>query len=145
MKISAKGRYGLAALAYLAKRYEQGAPVTIISIAEDMGISKIYLEQVFSLLKRADLVKSVKGAQGGYRLAKEPRNITACDVLSTIELSLMEEAGKATESMPEYDRAINAVVYAPLDEAVKKSLSAVSLEDIATAVDREGESLMYFI
>ena len=47
MKISAKGRYGLAAMTYLARNYEAGTPITIISISEKLGISKIYLEQVF--------------------------------------------------------------------------------------------------
>ena len=53
MRISAKGRYGLAAMAYLAHSYNNGAPVTIIRISEKLGISKIYLEQVFSLLRKA--------------------------------------------------------------------------------------------
>ena len=55
MKISAKGRYGLAAMIVLARSYESSSPVTIISISEHLGISKIYLEQVFSLLKRSFL------------------------------------------------------------------------------------------
>lgn len=91
MKISAKGRYGLAAMTYLARNYEAGTPITIISISEKLGISKIYLEQVFSLLKRARLVNSIKGSQGGYQLAHAPREITAYDVLASIELSLMEK------------------------------------------------------
>ena len=74
MKISAKGRYGLAAMTYLARNYASGSPITIISISEKLGISKIYLEQVFSLLKRARLVNSIKGSQGGYQLAREPRD-----------------------------------------------------------------------
>ena len=69
MKISAKGRYGLAAMTYLARNYAAGTPITIVSISEKLGISKIYLEQVFSLLKRARLVNSIKGSQGGYQLA----------------------------------------------------------------------------
>ena len=77
MKISAKGRYGLAAMTYLARSYAAGAPVTIISISEKLGISKIYLEQVFSLLKRARLVNSIKGSQGGYQLSRAPRAIKA--------------------------------------------------------------------
>ena len=47
MKISAKGRYGLAAMTYLARNYAAGTPITIVSISEKLGISKIYLEQVF--------------------------------------------------------------------------------------------------
>ena len=62
MSISAKGRYGLAAMTHLAQCYQADMPITIISIAEKMGISKIYLEQVFSLLKRAGLVNSINGA-----------------------------------------------------------------------------------
>ena len=103
MKISAKGRYGLAAMAYLARNFESGTPVTIISISERLGISKIYLEQVFSLLKRSQLVRSIKGSQGGYQLMRPPGNITAFDVLSAIELGLMEKAGTASpDKMPEH-------------------------------------------
>ena len=53
MKISAKGRYGLAAMTYLARNYSCGTPITIVQISKKLGISKIYLEQVFALLKRA--------------------------------------------------------------------------------------------
>ena len=92
MKISAKGRYGLAAMTCLAQNFASGSPITIISISEKLGISKIYLEQVFSLLKRAQLVNSIKGSQGGYQLSREPREISAYDILSSIELSLMESS-----------------------------------------------------
>ena len=128
MKISAKGRYGLAAMAYLARNFESGTPVTIISISEKLGISKIYLEQVFSLLMRP------------------PGNITAFDVLSAIELGLMEKAGTASpDKMPELDRALAAKVFDPLDESIRNALMAASLEDILNAMDQEAESLMYFI
>ena len=146
MKISAKGRYGLAAMTYLARHFESGTPVTIISISEGLGISKIYLEQVFALLKRSRLVHSIKGSQGGYQLASPPRDITAYDILSAIELALMEKAGPAApEKRPELDRALNARIFDPLDESIKRTLMAVSLEDILTAMDQEAESLMYFI
>ena len=148
MKISAKGRYGLAAMTYLARNYAAGTPITIVSISEKLGISKIYLEQVFSLLKRARLVNSIKGSQGGYQLARPPREITPYDILSSIELSLMEKtAPAAQEKMPELDRALASCVFTPLDEAIQKELSAISLDDILTAIDQEksAESLMYFI
>ena len=112
MKISAKGRYGLAAMTYLACNYAAGTPITIVSISEKLGISKIYLEQVFSLLKRARLVNSIKGSQGGYQLARAPREITPYDILSSIELSLMEKtAPAAQEKMPELDRALASCVF----------------------------------
>ena len=148
MKISAMGRYGLAAMTYLARNYAAGAPVTIISISEKLGISKIYLEQVFSLLTRARLVNSIKGSQGGYPFSRAPREITAYDILSAIELSLMEKAAPAApEKMPELDHALDARVYTPLDNAIKKSLESVTLDTILTAIDEEKDaaSLMYFI
>ena len=147
MKISAKGRYGLAAMTYLARNFASGAPITIISISEKLGISNIYLEQVFSLLKRAQLVNSIKGSQGGYQLAREPREISAYDILSSIELSLMEKVSPAAEKMPALDRALAAKVFTPLDDQIKDTLSSVSLDDILTAIEAEKDtdSLMYFI
>ena len=146
MKISAKGRYGLAAMACLAQNYAAGSPITIITISEKLGISKIYLEQVFALLKRAELVTSIKGAQGGYQLSRHPRDITAYDILSAIELSLMEKAASSTK-WEEMDRAIEGSVYRPLDAAIKETLSHITVSDILTAVEREStsENLMYFI
>ena len=102
MRISAKGRYGLAAMVHLALNYSGGNPITIISISEKMGISKIYLEQVFALLKRGGLVLSLKGSQGGYQLAREPKLITAYHILSAIETSMMEPADKTVaETQPQ--------------------------------------------
>lgn len=148
MKISAKGRYSMAAMTYLARRYGAGAPITILSISKALGISKIYLEQVFSLLKRAQLVHSIKGSQGGYQLARPPREISAYDILSSIELTLMEKAAPASpEKAPELDRAMDAKVYDPLDKAIRASLSSVTLDDILMGIEAEKntESLMYFI
>ena len=148
MKISAKGRYGLAAMTYLARHHQAGAPITIISISEKLGISKIYLEQVFSLLKRAQLVNSIKGSQGGYRLTRSPHEISAYHIPSALERALMAQpAPAAPDTMPELDRASEAAVYTPLDEAIKTTLSAVTLDKILQAFDAEKEtdSLMYFI
>ena len=146
MKISAKGRYGLAAMSYLARNFESGTPVTILRISERLGISKIYLEQVFSLLKRSQLVHSIKGSQGGYQLVRQPRDITAYDILSAIELGLLEKAGPAaSDKMPELDRALASKIFEPLDESIRETLMGVSLEDILGSIDQEAESLMYFI
>ena len=76
MKISAKARYGLATMIKLAQLYSREENITVLRLAETLHISKIYLEQVFALLKRAQLVVSTKGAQGGYQLARAPETIT---------------------------------------------------------------------
>ena len=147
MKLSAKGRYGLAAMTWLAQNYEAGTPVTIISISEKLGISKIYLEQVFSLLKRARLVHSLKGAQGGYELASPPQKITAYDILSAIELALIEKTQTTADKVPELDRALHTCVYDHLDTAIANTLQKVTLTDILTETERQksSDNLMYFI
>ena len=148
MRISAKGRYGLAAMTHLALNYKAGMPITIISISEKMGISKIYLEQVFSLLKRSALVKSSKGAQGGYQLAMAPAEISAFQVLAAIETSLMEAtAATVQDTEPLLENTMGKLVFQQLDECVKASLSQVSLEDLVQDVEsqKNPEQLMYFI
>ena len=146
MKISAKGRYGLVAMTHLAQNFGNGTPTTIISISQKLGISKIYLEQVFALLKRSKLVTSIKGSQGGYQLSRKPSKTTVYDILSVIELSLVEQT--TSESLfPELDRAINTCVYEPLDKKIFEVLKAITLEDILNAVNKEmdSSSQMYFI
>ena len=146
MKISVKGRYGLVAMTHLAQNFNTGTPITIISISKKLGISKIYLEQVFSLIKRAKLVNSIKGSQGGYQLARKPSDITVYDILSAIELSLMEPT-LSESKFPELNRAINSCVYEPLDDNIFEFLKSITLEDILNAVNEEMDtsSMMYFI
>lgn len=84
MKLSKKSRYGLAALIDLTINSKNGH-VALNSIAERNGISPQYLEQVFAALRRAGIVKSIKGAQGGYLLGDAPERITAASVLEALD------------------------------------------------------------
>ena len=79
MKLSTKGRYGLRAMIDLA-RYSEKEPVSIGSVAARQEISERYLEQLVALLKKAVLVKSIRGASGGYVLAKKPSEISVGDI-----------------------------------------------------------------
>ena len=142
MKISAKGRYGLAAMIVLARSYESSSPVTIISISEHLGISKIYLEQVFSLLKRSKLVNSIKGSQGGYQLSRHPR-----EIISSIEISLIEKTGTVSEKMDQLNHVLARELFDQLDKNIFETLNAITLEGLLTALIHEesSETLMYFI
>ena len=84
MKLSTKGKYGLRALIDLAQ-YSEDSPVSITSIARRQDISERYLEQLMSKLKKAGLVKSIRGANGGYVLAKEAIYFYLVDVLLALE------------------------------------------------------------
>lgn len=148
MRISVKGRYGLASMMYMALKINSSEPVTVASISEKLGISKIYLEQVFSLLKRGGLVSSVKGAQGGYKLARTPQQITAYDVLSAAELALFESTEETVnQKSPETDAAMQALVFSPLGEYVKTALQRTTLYDLAHEAEKhkQEQGHMFYI
>ena len=85
MKLSTKGRYGLRALIDLALYSDNEEAVSIESISERQHISDSYLEQLMRKLKKEGLIQSVRGAQGGYRLAKPAEEISVGDVLRARE------------------------------------------------------------
>ena len=84
MKLSTRGRYGIHAMYDLACNYNAG-PQPIKAIAERQSISEAYLEQLFAVLRREQLVNSVRGAQGGYTLSREPKDMTVGEVLRALE------------------------------------------------------------
>ena len=83
MKMSTKGRYGLRAMVDLAMTSENG-PVSIQSIAERQELSEKYLEQLLAMLKKAGLVKSIRGHQGGYLINGNPETISAGDIMRAL-------------------------------------------------------------
>ncbi len=84
MKLSTRGRYGLKAMVDLALNYGQGQ-MTVNALAQKQGVSEAYLEQLIAALRRAGLISSTRGAQGGYVLARPPEEISAGEVLHTLE------------------------------------------------------------
>jgi Rrf2 family transcriptional regulator, cysteine metabolism repressor len=84
MKMSAKGEYGVRALVILALDYRAG-PVPLREIAEREGIPYQFLEQIFLPLRRAGLIDSVRGAKGGYTLARPPQNINVGDIIRALD------------------------------------------------------------
>jgi Rrf2 family protein len=126
---------------------EKNAPVAVTTLATRLGISKIYLEQVFSIIKRSGLIISTKGAQGGYTLSGSPDRITLYDILSPIEAALFETAEKSLENIPpEQGFIISKLVFEPLDEAARTSLKSVTLADLTEeAKKRQTSENMYHI
>lgn len=136
MRISARGRYAMAAAVSLARQVNSGACVTVLSISENLGISKIYLEQVFSLLKRGGLVTSTKGSQGGYQLSRAPDAITLLEILSAVESSLFEETESTVpDAAPDIEAALRTSAFGPLDRAIQEFLSSVTLDMLVLAAD----------
>lgn len=148
MRISVKGRYALAATISMAENFDSGECMTVASISERLGISKIYLEQVFSLLKRGGIVSSIKGAQGGYQLARMPQQIKVYDILSSVEVTLFEPTeATVLAKAPEIEAAMRSAAFDKLDSAVLNALSQVTLYDLMTEVEKNkaGNELMFYI
>jgi len=148
MRISAKGRYALAAMTRMAENYENGERMTVIDLSTALGISKIYLEQVFALLKKGDVITSAKGAQGGYSLSRKPREITAYDILSPIETAIFERNEQSVyEKAPDVELAMNSEVFVPVEFAISAALGGVTLEDLTRAAqkNRAPDSVMFYI
>jgi Rrf2 family protein len=86
IKLSTKGRYGTRLMVNLARHYTNGQEAIILKhVSEEEGISIRYLEQIIIPLKIAKLVKSIRGAGGGYTLARKPSEIKLCDILHALE------------------------------------------------------------
>lgn len=132
MRISAKGRYALASMVYLSDQFNSKEYIAILNISEALGISKIYLEQVFSILKKSGLVTSTKGSQGGYQLSKPPEEIKIYDILSSTETILFEETGSVnSEKTANMESAFQSMIIKPLDHTVRLFLEGITLWDLS--------------
>ena len=103
---------------------------------------------MFALLKRSELVTSVKGAQGGYQLARPPRQITALDVLTAVETTLFDKTEETVcEKAPEIEYAMRSAAFQPLDDSVAAALGAVTLDDLVLAAEgyQSESAVMYYI
>lgn len=122
----------------LAKRYGEG-PISLKSIAQMNNLSEHYLEQLISPLRNAGLVKSIRGAYGGYVLADEPSKITAGDVIRVLEgpLQVVEEL--------EDEEPAKRELWMRIRDAVKEVLDSTTLEDLASHADDHGDAYMFYI
>lgn len=143
MKVSTKGRYGLRAIIDLSLN-SNGDYVSLISIAERQSISKNYLEQVFSALRKTGIVKSVKGSQGGYLLNGKTSEIMVGDVLRALEgdLSVVKDEENINNKI---ERCIKKNLWDKIDEQVFKVIDNITLEDLINEYNKGNDSLMYYI
>ena len=132
MKLSTKGRYGLRALIDLAQ-YSAEAPVSITSISARQDLSERYLEQLMSMLKKAGLVRSVRGAGGGYVLAKDMAEISVGDVLRALEGSLepVECAGLEPDGeCKAADSCVTKYVWKRINDRINRTVDEIMLDQL---------------
>lgn len=131
MKISTKGRYALRLMLDLALN-NSGTPVQIKEIASRQGISNKYLEQIVSTLNKAGYVKSIRGPQGGYLLAKKPEDYTVGMILRLTEGSMVPVKCLEFEEndCPRQNDCVTVLLWKKLDEAIKGVIDTVTLADL---------------
>ena len=148
MRISTKSRYAISALIFLAEKVNIDQNITIQSISESLGISKLYLEQIFSQLKRAKLVSSEKGAQGGYRLAMPTNIITIAQIMRLFESHLFEKTEASVSVEATYiNHALDVCMWDPLDQSLLQILENTTLADLVKEAEKNkyGGTFMYYI
>lgn len=131
MKISTKGRYALRLMIDLAQ-HNTGEMIRIKDVSQRQNISEKYLEQIITSLKRAGYVKSLRGAQGGYRLARDPKEYTVGMILRLTEGN-MAPVSCLEDEENECSRAgscISLRLWKMLDEAIKGVIDRVTLQDL---------------
>ena len=130
MKLSTRGRYGIHAMYELAVNYG-GAPVSIKSVAEKQNIPEAYLEQLIAMLRRDELVVSIRGAQGGYRLARTPEEITVGDVLRSLEGGLkLIDCLEEEETCGKSCACPSRIVWKKLSDGLNSIVDSITLRDM---------------
>lgn len=148
MKISTKGRYGLLAMLDLAI-YSTIEHVSLNSIAERQNISANYLEQVFSALRKTGLVKSIKGAQGGYILGNSPDKISVGQILRALEGNLFQAVEESDFDSERDNMAycLKLEVWDKIQSNINDLVDSIMLGDLITQYNKlkVNSSYMYHI
>ena len=133
MKLSTKGRYGLRALIDLAVHSDGGTPVSIMSISARQDLSERYLEQLMAMLKKAGIVRSIRGAGGGYVLARDTRDISVGDVLRALEGKLdpvdcagLDPGGECRAA----DSCVTKYVWKRINESINRTVDEIRLDQL---------------
>lgn len=137
MKVSTKGRYGLRLMVDLATN-NTSAPTSLKEIARRQNISDKYLEQIVTQLNRAGLVKSIRGAQGGYILTKSPEEITVGDVLNAVEGSLrIVDCVDNKDYCDKSSSCATSYVWSQINSAISDVIDNITLKDLAKRCENQ--------
>lgn len=129
MKLSTKGRYGVKAMVELAINYGSD-PISIKTISERQNISEYYLEQLFSPLRKANLIKSIRGAQGGYVLSREPKSISVANIISILEGPIAISSCVDGDICDNGESCATRLLWEKLKNSIDEVMESVSLQDI---------------
>ena len=138
MKLTTKGRYGLRAVIDLAV-YAKDEPVSLAAVAERQNISISYLEQLIAKLKKAEIVQSTRGAQGGYTLARAPEEISVGMVLRALEGNLNPvdcvEANGDT-ACASSDFCVTKYVWKRISDSINDTVNGIFLSELVAESEK---------
>ena len=133
MKVSTRGEYGVRAMVSLAKSYGSG-PMSITTMAKDSSVPYAYLEQLIVPLRKAGLVESTRGAQGGYKLSRAPEAIRVGDVYRVMEgpVAPMDCVSEdiADQTCPLIDGCQTRPVWVKVRDSIVDALDSMTLADL---------------
>ena len=131
MKLSTKGRYGLKAILDLAIHETDGA-IAISAISERTGITVNYLEQLIAKLKKANLVISIRGAQGGYKLAKDTTDISVGEILRALEgdLAPVDCISSQDSSCESSNLCVTKLVWQRINDSINSAVDSLMLSEL---------------
>ena len=143
MKISTKGRYGLRALIDLAVNMDC-ENISIKAISERQNISERYLEQIFSLLRKAGVIVGRKGAQGGYSFGKEITELTILEILKILEGdNIFIDINEKEEN--ELEDFVNKNLWKDINSIIENYFKSITLEDLVDNYKKSNDTLIYYI
>ncbi len=132
MRISAKADYAVRALVVLARHANPDAgPITVDRIAREGGIPPRFLEGILAAVRRAGLVDSKRGAEGGYRMARDPGEVRVCDVVRIIDGPIIQVAGRDPDEV-DYPPALVGIsaVWRAAGASAEQAMAAVTIADL---------------
>ncbi len=137
MNISTRGRYGLRALLEIAVQSDE-EPVTIKNISQRQQMSVTYLEQILHRLKKAGIVKSIRGARGGYVLARKGDKITVSQIINALDgpisISYCDSPRLRERSCIGPQACVSRILWKKLENLIEDTLSSVTLADMRKQV-----------
>ncbi len=147
MRLSTRGKYGVKAMAELALHYGEG-PTSLKLIAERQGLSEHYLEQLIAPLRKAGLVRSLRGAQGGYLLGRQPATITVGEIVRVLEgpIAPSECASEVRQRYHHCGTARGCVtrkVWTKLRDSIASALDSVTLADLCKEAKDVSKGMYY--
>lgn len=134
MRLTTKGRYAVTAMLDLALHHGEG-PITLADIAARQGISLSYLEQLFSRLRRRELVSSVRGPGGGYTLGREAGDIFVAEVITAVDENVDTTRCGGAHNCQDNQRCLTHDLWHDLSQRIHDYLNQISLQDL---MNRQG-------